>query len=93
MQQGYHLHFLFFFVAALIIPFKKENIFMIGVLFLAAVSEIVQIWIPTRTFDWQDMLMNYLGLIAGWSLVTLYHECYPVFRKYYKRRKIWRSRG
>jgi glycopeptide antibiotics resistance protein len=90
-MNQYLIHFAFFMAAALIIPFRKENTFMIGVLFLAAVSEIVQIWIPFRTFDWMDMKMNYLGLAAGWSLRALINECYPVFRKYY-RRKAWRQK-
>jgi glycopeptide antibiotics resistance protein len=87
-MEQYLTHFAFFFLAALILaPFKKTNKLTIAVLLLAAGSEIVQIWIPYRVFDWRDMQMNFLGIAAGWSLRILFDECYPVFKRYYRRKK------
>ena len=41
------------------------------VLGFAAVMEIVQIWIPYRSFDWVDLLANELGALIPYLLTRL----------------------
>jgi VanZ family protein len=39
--------------------------FLGSILFLAIVTELVQIWVPSRSFNIFDMLSNAVGVISG----------------------------
>jgi hypothetical protein len=49
--------------------FNKKTFYQ--VLGFAAVMEIVQLWIPYRSFDWVDLLANELGALIPYLLARL----------------------
>ena len=54
---------------------------MIVVVFLIPVlGEIVQIFIPSRTPDFIDVLHGYLGILLGYCLVKIWRELKPVMK-------------
>jgi len=60
-----------FFLLA--IPFRvifrdrpEHEYILAGLYLLAAGVEVAQHWIPTRHFDWRDIICSWIGLSAGW---------------------------
>jgi len=49
-------------------PLKK---FVLLVLFLATVTELVQLWVPERAFNVFDMLSNMIGVIVGLGVIRM----------------------
>jgi VanZ family protein len=45
--------------------------FIILVLFLAASTEVVQLWVPARTFNVFDLISNVAGLVIGTVLILM----------------------
>ncbi len=42
--------------------------FILLILFLAIITELVQLWIPARKFNVFDLLSNVAGLVWEWAL-------------------------
>lgn len=49
-------------------PFKK---FILLVIFLAIITEVVQLWVPERAFNIFDLLSNVAGVIAGMGVIRV----------------------
>jgi glycopeptide antibiotics resistance protein len=43
-------------------------------------GEIVQVFIPSRTPDFMDILHGYLGILAGYCLVKMWREIKPAVK-------------
>ena len=54
--------------------FRKESIFsfLAVTIFLATITEVVQIWVPVRSFNVFDGVANVTGLLAGLAVVRLF---------------------
>lgn len=46
--------------------------FVILVLFLAVVTETVQLWVPARAFNVFDLVANVAGVAAGWGAIRYF---------------------
>ncbi len=44
---------------------KPAGKFLVSILLLAVVTELIQIWVPSRSFNIFDMLSNAIGVISG----------------------------
>ncbi|HEX2099121.1 MAG TPA: VanZ family protein [Candidatus Synoicihabitans sp.] len=42
-----------------------------GLLALATGLEVAQLWLPTRFFDWRDIIASYAGLLFGYACLHL----------------------
>ncbi|HEY1106992.1 MAG TPA: VanZ family protein [Opitutaceae bacterium] len=40
----------------------------------ATVLEVSQIWIPTRIYDWKDIVASVAGILLAWPLAWLVHR-------------------
>ncbi|NLN31002.1 MAG: VanZ family protein [Bacteroidales bacterium] len=49
-------------------PFPK---FVRLILILAVATELIQLWVPDRTFNMFDMLSNVIGLVAGVGVIRM----------------------
>jgi VanZ family protein len=49
-------------------PFKK---FIFLIIFLAIITEMVQLWVPDRAFNIFDLLSNVTGVIAGMGVIRV----------------------
>ena len=49
-------------------PLRK---FVLMVLFLATVTELVQLWVPERAFNVFDMLSNVIGVVVGLGVIRM----------------------
>ncbi|MBM3746089.1 MAG: VanZ family protein [Acidobacteria bacterium] len=58
--------------AAAFRPFRAACLAILSVACLGVLLEVFQIWIPGRTFEWSDILADWLGVMAGmpasWAL-------------------------
>jgi VanZ family protein len=45
--------------------------FIIFILSLATVTELVQLWVPQRTFNIYDWVANVVGLIVGMGVIRM----------------------
>ena len=75
--------------ALLALPFlilcrsRRSRTVAIGVLaVLAALLEAVQIFIPTRTCDWQDVALSWAGLLVTWAMIEGLHWCAIRIRRF-----------
>ncbi len=80
-------HFgMYFVLAVFIILWKTDKhgsfekgqyavFILLGCVF-AIVDETHQLWIPGRTFSWQDMLSNVLGFTSGMAGITYVYKRY-----------------
>jgi VanZ family protein len=79
------LHFFVYFLICMYYLFgqwdklKLFNInslikFILLIIILAAVSEIVQLWVPERTFSPVDLLANIVGIIIGMGVIWSVRE-------------------
>ena len=65
--------------------FRKKQFFKFFVLFLySVIIEIIQYYIPNRSFSYLDMVANATGLMFGWILVTVYTHIFARNIKYNK---------
>ena len=48
--------------------------FIIAVLLLAAVTEVVQLWVPARAFNPFDLVANVAGLAAGVGVIWIHNR-------------------
>jgi len=82
IRLDYVLHFMVYFFICLyyilgrlngVYIFRKKSLkkYILAVLFLALVTEIVQIWIPSRSFNIIDSVYNFLGLSLGYLCIKI----------------------
>lgn len=75
------MHFTFYFVLTLstflIFNVKNKGMYKIVIVFfiLAAGLEYVQLYIPHREFSYNDMMMNFIGIIIGIILFKIITLC------------------
>lgn len=53
--------------------FEKNSLskFVLLTLLLAVVTEVIQLWIPERTFNVYDLVANVVGLLIGLGLIEI----------------------
>ena len=72
-------HFISYFIAGitgfLAYP-ETRNFFklLISLLLLAIFLEIIQIWIPKRSFEFLDMLSNNSGVVIGLGVIQIFNK-------------------
>lgn len=49
-------------------PLRK---FMVMILLLAIVTELAQLWVPSRAFNVFDGVANVTGVVAGWAVIKI----------------------
>ncbi len=49
-------------------PLRK---FILLVMILATVTEVVQIWVPARSFNIFDWVANAAGILVGWGIIRI----------------------
>lgn len=51
--------------------FRQNSLlkFIIAVLFLAVVTELVQLWVPARAFNLFDLVSNVTGVVVGMGVI------------------------
>jgi VanZ family protein len=56
--------------------FKNRSLtkFIILVLFLAVITETVQLWVPSRVFNVFDLAANLAGVTAGWGTIRYFRK-------------------
>ena len=54
--------------------FKNRSLtkFIMLVLFLAVITETVQLWVPSRVFNVFDLVANIAGVAAGWGAIKYF---------------------
>jgi len=77
------LHFLCFLylttVAWLGRIISKEFLLYVIVLAYGILIEIVQIYIPYRSFEFLDIFADFLGVLAGSFLINFFKDLYPKY--------------
>ena len=77
------LHFLWFLylttVAWLSRIISKEFLLYVIVLAYGILIEIVQIYIPYRSFEFLDIFADFLGVLAGSFLINFFKDLYPKY--------------
>jgi glycopeptide antibiotics resistance protein len=53
--------------------FEKNSLlkFVLTILFLATITEIIQLWVPMRSFNVFDLVSNVVGMIIGVGVVKM----------------------
>lgn len=85
VREDYLLHFLVFFLGYLLYRLNAREAvdqrsslwpraLLIFILVIAFLSEYVQLWIPSRTFNWYDMLVNYSGIAFGMAVLIVFRK-------------------
>jgi VanZ family protein len=75
------LHLLVYFLISMFYLFGMRNgftlfkrnsllIFIMLILFLATITEVIQLWVPARTFNPMDLIANIIGLTAGIAVIV-----------------------
>jgi len=49
-------------------PLRK---FIVLILLLATVTELAQLWVPSRAFNVFDVIANITGVLSGWSVIRI----------------------
>jgi VanZ family protein len=51
--------------------FEKNSLqkFVLFILFLASITEVIQLWVPERTFSALDLLSNVAGVMIGLGVI------------------------
>lgn len=84
IHSDYLIHVLLFFVLVLLAKFShlkiKLSILALLMLLTAIIAEVVQIYIPQRTFNYIDLISNISGVLLGFVFLIL--------REVLKRKKI-----
>ena len=47
---------------------------VLAVAVFATAIEVAQIWIPSRAFDWRDIVASLAGIVVAWPLAWLVHR-------------------
>ena len=57
---------------------------------IPVLGETVQVFIPSRTPDFMDILHGYLGILLGYSLVKMWKEIKPAIKnvQYHLEKKV-----
>jgi len=82
IRLDHFLHFAVFFLLCMyylagringLSLFKTKALFrfILLVLFLAIITELVQLWAPSRAFNVFDLVANTSGLLAGWIIIRI----------------------
>ncbi len=50
---------------------KKHVMVITSALFLALGTEVLQLIVPRRSFEWQDLVADGLGVLVGWGAYQL----------------------
>jgi len=85
VRGDYIFHFLIFFLGCLLCalraragesrrPFSQPAVLLACVLVLALLTEALQLLVPSRTFNWFDVLANYSGIAFGLLMAPLAGE-------------------
>jgi len=85
VRGDYIFHFLIFFLGCLLCalraragesqgPFSRPGVLLGCVLALALLTEALQLLVPSRTFNWFDVLANYSGTAFGLLIASLSGE-------------------
>ncbi len=88
-RLDYIMHFGIYFVLALFIflwkadkeghfNIKQNLVFIMCLCLFAIADETHQRWIPGRTFAWQDMVSNMLGLTIAFGFVPYLYKRYCI---------------
>ena len=72
-------HFIAYFITTIfgLLAYSKKNIFLLlsfSLLILGSILEIIQIWIPNRSFELLDMLSNTSGVVIGLSVIQIFDK-------------------
>ena len=59
--------------------FSKEFLLYVIVLAYGILIEIVQIYIPYRSFEFLDIFADFLGVLAGSFLINFFKDLYPKY--------------
>ena len=53
--------------------FERNSVkrFLILILFLAIITEVVQLWIPARVFNMFDLIFNFAGVAIGIAVIKI----------------------
>jgi len=71
------LHIIVFFLAGLFAFLQRDKALSILFLTTPFIIEIVQPFVG-RTFDWNDIFHDFLGIIMAYCAVRLWDEIYPL---------------
>lgn len=73
IHSDYLVHVLLFFALVLLVEFlhlkMKLSILIFLMLLVAIIAEVIQIYIPKRTFNLLDLVSNIVGVIIGVAIV------------------------
>ena len=79
-ESGMVLHFVGYFVASSLCywAFRKDTLFFIlfscfSIFLFSVVLEVVQLYLPYRTFNWWDVVANLVGIL---SFVVMWMVCW-----------------
>ncbi|HOZ14460.1 MAG TPA: VanZ family protein [Tenuifilaceae bacterium] len=69
IHSDYLVHVLLFFALVLLVKFLhlkiKLSVLIILMLLVAIIAEVIQIYIPQRTFNYFDLISNVFGVLLG----------------------------
>ena len=70
-------HFLAYFYISLLgfslyLEKEKLNLMFRGLIFLSVILEVLQLVVPIRTFQFYDLIGNFLGVLVAYFLVKVY---------------------
>lgn len=71
------LHIIVFFLAGLFAFLQRDKVLSILFLTTPFIIEIIQPFVG-RTFDWNDIFHDFLGIIMAYCVVRLWDEIYPL---------------
>jgi len=81
IRMDYVIHFIFYFVGGILVfqyQRHKTNQNMFAIICIAilyaGISELLQLWIPGRTFNPVDLFYNILGINAGLLLPAIFKK-------------------
>ena len=75
IHSDYLVHVLLFFALVLLVEFLhlkiKLSVLIILMLLAATIAEVMQIYIPQRTFNYIDLISNVSGVLLGFVFLIL----------------------
>ncbi len=75
----HYIHYVIYFIFGIILFIWKENWWMILVGFgVGLLDEGLKIWLPTREFDWTDLLRDFAGIITAFLLVICVRRIWQI---------------
>ncbi len=72
-------HFVAYFITTIfgLLAYSQKNIFFqlsFSLLLLGSILEIIQIWIPNRSFEFLDMFSNTFGVVIGLVVIQIFNK-------------------